>query len=91
MVLMDAGALLITLVNPSGFTTIEGELMLLGLIIGNIPLIAKNYDEFDQYHLVYNHNLFDKKNIRNYLSKAYSTYYLRINWLFKYFRSFITN
>ena len=41
MVLMDAGALLITLVNPSGFTTIEGELMLLGLIIGNIPLIAK--------------------------------------------------
>ena len=38
---MDAGALLITLVNPSGFTTIEGELMLLGLIIGNIPLIAK--------------------------------------------------
>ena len=38
---MDAGALLITLVNPSGFTSIEGELMLLGLIIGNIPLIAK--------------------------------------------------
>ena len=41
MGLMDAGALLITLVNPSGFTSIEGELMLLGLIIGNIPLIAK--------------------------------------------------
>ena len=38
---MDAGALLITLVNPSGFTSIEGELMLPGLIIGNSPLIAK--------------------------------------------------
>ena len=54
-------------------------------------ITAKNYDEFDQYHLVYNHNLFDKKNIRKYLSKAYSSYYLRINWLFKYFRSFITS
>ena len=38
---MDAGALLIILVNPSGFTSIEGELMLLGLIIGNNPVIAK--------------------------------------------------
>ena len=54
-------------------------------------ITAKNYDEFDQYHLVYDHNLFDKKNIRKYLSKAYSSYYLRINWLFKYFRSFITS
>ena len=54
-------------------------------------ITAKNYDEFDQYHLVYDHNLFNKKNIRKYLSKAYSSYYLRINWLFKYFRSFITS
>ena len=53
-------------------------------------ITVKN-DEFDQYHLVYNHNLFNKKNIRKYLSKAYSSYYLRINWLFKYFRSFITS
>ncbi len=54
-------------------------------------ITVKNYDEFDQYNLVYNHNLFNKKNIRNYLSKAYSSYYLRINWLLKYFRSFITS
>ena len=54
-------------------------------------ITAKNYDEFDQYHLVYDHNLFNKKNIRKYLSKAYSSYYLRINWLLKYFRSFITS
>ena len=54
-------------------------------------IIAEKYDEFDQYHLVYKHELFSNKNIRNYLSKAYSSYYLRINWLFKYFRSFITS
>jgi len=54
-------------------------------------ITVENYDEFDQYHLVYKHDLFSKKNIRYYLSKAYSSYYLRINWLFKYFRSFITS
>ena len=52
-------------------------------------IIVDNYDEFDQYNLVYKHNLFNKEQIRKYLSKAYSTYYLRINWLFKYFKSFI--
>jgi len=54
-------------------------------------IVVENYDEFDQYHLVYKHELFSKENIRNYLSKAYSSYYLRINWLFKFFRSFITS
>jgi anaerobic magnesium-protoporphyrin IX monomethyl ester cyclase len=54
-------------------------------------IIVDNYDEFDQYNLVYKHNLFNKEQIRRYLSKAYSTYYLRINWLFKYFKSFITS
>ena len=52
-------------------------------------ITADKYDEFDQYNLVYNHSLFSKKNIRKYLSKAYTSYYLRINWLFKYFKSFI--
>mgnify|MGYP001190612665 FL=1 len=52
-------------------------------------IIVDNYDEFDQYNLVYKHNLFNKEQIRQYLSKAYSSYYLRINWLFKYFKSFI--
>ena len=54
-------------------------------------IIAEKYDEFDQYHLVYNHKLFNKEKIRSYLSKAYSSYYLRVNWLFKYFKSFITS
>lgn len=54
-------------------------------------IIVNNYDEFDQYNLVYKHNLFNKEHIRKYLSKAYSAFYLRINWLFKYFKSFITS
>ena len=37
---MDAGALLITLVNPSGFTVIDGEFMLLMFVIGDIPLMV---------------------------------------------------
>ena len=32
---------------------------------------------------------FSQQNIRNYLSKAYSLYYFRFSWLFKYIRSFI--
>ena len=52
-------------------------------------IIAKRYDEFDQYHLVFNHKLFNQQNIRNYLSKAYSLYYFRFSWLFKYIRSFV--
>ncbi|WP_075522751.1 B12-binding domain-containing radical SAM protein [Candidatus Pelagibacter communis] len=51
---------------------------------------AEKYENFDQYQLVYNHNLFNKYEIRNYLSKAYTAYYLRINWLIKYIKSFIT-
>mgnify|MGYP006086043813 CR=1 FL=1 len=52
-------------------------------------IIVNEYNSFDQYHLVYKHDLFDEKTIRKYLSKAYSMYYLRVNWLFKYFKFFI--
>ena len=41
-------------------------------------ITAQKFDEFDQYHLVYNHKLFSKEKIRKYLSKAYSSYYFRI-------------
>ena len=47
------------------------------------------YENFDQYQLVYNHDLFNKSEIRNYLSKAYTAYYLRISWFMKYIKSFI--
>ena len=52
-------------------------------------ITAKKFDEFDQYHLVYNHKLFSKEKIRKYLSKAYSSYYFRIEWFFKYFKSLV--
>ena len=51
-------------------------------------ITANNYDEFDQYHLVFEHKNFNPQNIRDYLSKAYSLYYFRLSWLFKYIRSF---
>ena len=51
---------------------------------------VEKYENFDQYQLVYNHKLFNKDEIRKYLSKAYTAYYLRINWLMKYIKSFIT-
>jgi len=51
-------------------------------------IIANNYDEFDQYHLVFDHKNFNPKKIRDYLSKAYSLYYFRFSWLFKFIRSF---
>ncbi len=51
---------------------------------------VEKYENFDQYQLVYNHKLFNKSEIRKYLSKAYTAYYLRINWLMKYIKSFIT-
>ena len=54
-------------------------------------ITAKKFDEFDQYHLVYNHKLFSKEKIRKYLSKAYSSYYFRIGWFFKYFKSLVTS
>ena len=41
-------------------------------------------EDFDQYHLVFKHNIFSREEIRNYLDKAYSQYYSRINWLIKY-------
>ena len=50
---------------------------------------VKKYESFDQYNLVYNHNLFDAKKIRFFLSKAYSKYYFRLSWLTKHFFSFV--
>lgn len=52
-------------------------------------VIAKRYELFDQYNLIYEHNLFNPKKIRFFLSKAYSKYYFRFKWLTKHFFSFI--
>ncbi len=54
-------------------------------------IIVDKYDSFDQYHLVYKHKLFDEKTIRRYLSKSYSLYYFRVNWFYKFIKSFFYN
>jgi hypothetical protein len=41
-------------------------------------------EDFDQYRLVFKHNIFSNQEIRNYLDKAYSNYYSRLKWIFKY-------
>ena len=52
-------------------------------------LIAKQFEDFDMYNLVFKHKIFTPKRIRELLSKSYSTYYGRINWLFKFFKNFL--
>ncbi len=52
-------------------------------------ITSKTFDNFDQYHLVFKHKLFDQQSIRNYLSKAYTDYYFRFSWLFKFIKSII--
>tara|TARA_B100000965_G_scaffold228829_1_gene191583 strand:- start:2348 stop:3661 length:1314 start_codon:yes stop_codon:yes gene_type:complete len=47
-------------------------------------LITNNFQNFDQYTLVYKHNLFSKNEIKKFLEKCYTSYYFRIKWLFKY-------
>ena len=49
-------------------------------------LLTNNFQNFDQYSLVYKHDLFTKNEIRKFLEKCYTKYYLRIRWLFKYLR-----
>ena len=51
-------------------------------------IIANKFEDFDQYQLVYKHELFDKLQIRKLLKKSYNSYYLRLNWIYKYIKSF---
>ena len=51
-------------------------------------IIANKYEDFDQYQLVYKHERFNKNEIRKLLNKCYNSYYLRLNWIFKYIKSF---
>ena len=50
-------------------------------------ITAKNFEQFDQYHLVSLMMFYPKKKIRNMLSKTYTMYYGRINWLFKFVKN----
>ena len=52
-------------------------------------ITAKYYEEFDQYNLVFKHNILSSKKIRDLLGKTYTLYYLRIQWLFKFLKNSI--
>ena len=52
-------------------------------------IITNTYEECDQYNLIYKHNTLNKNIVRQYLDKAYRTYYFRIRWVLKFIRSFI--
>ncbi len=52
-------------------------------------ITAEKFEEFDQYNLVFKHNIFSQKKIRELLGKSYSMYYGRINWIFKFFKNFL--
>jgi len=52
-------------------------------------IIVNKFEEYDQYNLIYEHKILSQKNIRYLLGKAYTLYYARLNWFFKFVRSFI--
>jgi len=52
-------------------------------------ITAENYEEFDQYNLVFKHNTLSSKKIRELLGKTYTLYYGRIKWIFKYLKNSI--
>ena len=47
-------------------------------------ITSTNYEDFDQYKLVYKHKNLSVKQLRNLLSTAYQKYYFRLEWLIKY-------
>lgn len=51
-------------------------------------LISNKFEDFDMHNLVFKHDIFSPKRIRDLLSKSYSLYYGRVNWLFKFFKNF---
>ena len=52
-------------------------------------IIVKDFENFNQYKLVYKHKLFNQEEIKKYLNDAYSKYYSRFFWLFKFMRGYL--
>ena len=50
---------------------------------------VEELEKFNQYNLVFKHNIFTPKEIRKLLSKSYTMYYGRINWFLKFFKNFL--
>jgi len=51
-------------------------------------IIVKEYENFNQYKLVYKHKIFDEIDIKKYLNIAYSKYYSRFSWFYKYAKGY---
>ena len=52
-------------------------------------IIVNNYENFNQYELVYNHLKFNQREIKKFLNDAYSKYYSRFLWLSKFIRGYL--
>jgi len=52
-------------------------------------ILVKDYENFDQYKLVYKHKIFNQHEIKKYLNDAYAKYYSRFTWLYKYAKGYL--
>jgi anaerobic magnesium-protoporphyrin IX monomethyl ester cyclase len=52
-------------------------------------ITAQNYEEFDQYNLVFKHNVLSAEKIRFLLGKTYTMYYGRLSWFLKFLKNSI--
>ena len=49
-------------------------------------LITNKFEDFNQYNLVFQHPEYTNDLARATMNKFYNSYYLRLNWLFKFFK-----
>ena len=52
-------------------------------------ILVKNYEDYDQYNLIYKHTSLSESKVRFYLEKSYENFYLRFGWMKKFIYSFI--
>ena len=52
-------------------------------------ILAKTYEQYDQYNLIYKHNTLNEDEVRHNLEKSYEKFYLRFGWIKKFILSFI--
>ena len=52
-------------------------------------IIAKKFEEFTQYNLVFKHKVLSAERIRILLGRTYTMYYGRLNWFFKFLKNSI--
>lgn len=52
-------------------------------------IFAQNFEDYDQYKLVYKHENLDELKLKQLLQKAYEAYYIRFSWFKKFIYSFV--